>query len=35
MAANTTFELVNRRGWSRGFHNLLRNEMNAWWGTRT
>jgi ABC-2 type transport system permease protein len=35
MAANTAFELLNQRGWKRGFNNLLRKEVNSWSGTRT
>jgi ABC-2 type transport system permease protein len=34
MSANTTFQVVNERGWRRGFANLLRHENGTWWRTR-
>ena len=34
MAANNVFTMVNGRGWSRGFTNLLGNELARWWKTR-
>lgn len=34
MAANSTFQMVNERGWRMGFANLLRKENRDWWRTR-
>jgi ABC-2 type transport system permease protein len=34
MSGNSDFEMVNERGWSRGFNNLLDNELSRWWKTR-
>jgi ABC-2 type transport system permease protein len=34
MSANTTFQMVNEQGWSRGFANLLRHENATWWQSR-
>ncbi|WP_420641343.1 ABC transporter permease [Candidatus Leptofilum sp.] len=33
MTTNSTFQLVNERGWRRGLRNLLRAEMGNWWQT--
>jgi len=35
MAGNSTFQLVNEKGWQAGLQNLLRAEMASWWKTRT
>ena len=34
MSANSTFQMVNERGWRMGFANLLRKENRDWWRTR-
>ena len=34
MSANTSFQMVNEQGWSRGFANLLRHENATWWQSR-
>ena len=34
MSANTAFQLVNEKGWRRGFANILRQENANWWGSR-
>ena len=34
MAANSTFQMVNERGWRMGFANLVRKENRDWWRTR-
>jgi ABC-2 type transport system permease protein len=34
MSANPTFQLVNERGWRRGFANMLHKENRDWWRTR-
>lgn len=34
MSANTSFQVVDERGWRRGFANLLRHENAAWWRSR-
>lgn len=34
MSANSTFQMINERGWRMGFANLLRKENRDWWRTR-
>ena len=34
MSTNSTFQLVNERGWRMGFANILRHENAKWWGSR-
>jgi ABC-2 type transport system permease protein len=35
MSGNSAFELVQEQGWRRGLGNLLRGELQGWFGTRT
>lgn len=35
MSGNDAFELVNERGWRRGFENMLRSGLDRWFKTRS
>jgi len=34
MSGNSSFQLVNERGWRRGMGSMLRSELSRWWKTR-
>src|SRR5512136_247108 len=34
MSGNSSFEIIDHYGWSRGLGNLLRKDLAQWWKTR-